>query len=47
MEIENELQEKGLNAPRVTPQKIESVIDGEYYFTAEDGVKAISQVRMS
>ena len=29
MEIENELQEKGLNAPRVTPQKIESVIDGE------------------
>ena len=39
MEIENELQEKGLNAPRVTPQKIESVINGEYYFTAEDGVK--------
>lgn len=40
MEIENELQEKGLNAPRVTPQKIESVINGEYYFTAAQGVQA-------
>lgn len=37
-EIEQEIQAKGLTAPRVTPQHIESVIDGEYYFTAEDGV---------
>ena len=39
-QIENEIQEKGLTAPRVTPQRIEDVIDGEYYFTAEDGVKS-------
>ena len=40
MEIENELQEKGLNAPRVTPQRINDAIDGEYYFTAAQGVQA-------
>ena len=40
MKIENELQEKGLNAPRVTPQRINDVIDGEYYFTAAQGVQA-------
>ena len=39
-QIENEIQAKGLTAPRVTPQRIEDVIDGEYYFTAEDGVKS-------
>lgn len=37
--IEKEIQQKGLTAPRVTPQRINDVIDGEYYFTAEDGVK--------
>ncbi|WP_025759412.1 Gp49 family protein [Enterobacter sichuanensis] len=37
-DIEQEIQAKGLTAPRVTTQHIESVIDGEYYFTAEDGV---------
>lgn len=36
-EIENEIQAKGLTAPRVTPQRIEEVITGEYYFTAYDG----------
>lgn len=30
-EIEQEIQEKGLNAPRVTPQRIEEVITGEDY----------------
>lgn len=39
MDIEKEIKEAGLNAPRVTPQRIEDVIDGEYYFTAEHGVK--------
>lgn len=38
MDIEKEIKEAGLNAPRVTPQRIEEVIDGEYYFTAEHGV---------
>ena len=36
--LEQEIQNKGLTAPRVTPQQIEEVIDGEYYFTAEHGV---------
>jgi len=37
--IEAEIQAKGLTAPRVTPQRIEEVIAGEYYFTAADGVE--------
>lgn len=38
-QIENEIQAKGLTAPRVTPADIESAIDGEYYFTAQEGVE--------
>lgn len=38
--IEQEIQAKGLTAPRVTPSDIEANIDGEYYFTARDGVQA-------
>ncbi len=38
MAIEQEIQAKGLTAPRVTPQHIESVIVAENYFTAADGV---------
>lgn len=37
-QIEKEIQEKNLNAPRVTPSKIESCIQSEHYFTAMDGV---------
>lgn len=37
--IEQEIQAKGLSAPRVTPDAIEAEIDGEYYFTAEQGVQ--------
>ena len=29
--IEDEIQAKGLNAPRLTPEKIEEVIVGEHY----------------
>lgn len=36
-QIEKEIQAKGLTAPRVTPQSIESVIDSEHYFTALEG----------
>lgn len=32
--IEQEIQEKGLNAPRLTPADIDAVIVDEYYFTA-------------
>lgn len=39
-DIEQEIQAKGLTAPRVTPADIEAEINGEYYFTAEQGVQA-------
>ena len=35
--IEQEIQAKGLTAPRVTPQDIEANIVSEHYFTARDG----------
>ena len=38
--LEQEIQAKGLTASRVTPQRINDVIDGEYYFTAAQGVQA-------
>jgi hypothetical protein len=37
MDIQQEIEAKGLTAPRVTPADIESEIDSEHYFTAEDG----------
>ncbi|HBM0951569.1 Gp49 family protein [Enterobacter kobei] len=37
-DIEQEIQAKGLTAPRVTPQHIDSVISHELYFTAQQGV---------
>ena len=37
-QVEQEIQAKGLTAPRVTPADIEANIVGEYYFTAMDGV---------
>ena len=39
IEVESEIKNKGLTAPRVTPQRINDVIDGEYYFTAAQGVQ--------
>ena len=35
--IEQEIQAKGLTAPRVTPADIEANIVSEHYFTAADG----------
>ena len=37
-EIEQEIQEKGLTAARVTPQDVADAISGEYYFTAGQGM---------
>ena len=37
-EIEQEIQDKGLTAPRVTPADIEANIADEYYFTAGQGI---------
>lgn len=39
-QIEQEIQAKGLTAPRITPADIKANIVGEYYFTASDGVQA-------
>ena len=36
--IEQEIQAKGLTAPRITPLDIEANIISEYYFTAKDAV---------
>lgn len=38
--IEKEIQAKGLTAPRVTPDDIDTNIIGETYFTAEQGRSA-------
>jgi hypothetical protein len=35
-EIENEILEKGLTAPRITPEHIESVIEKEDYYVFPD-----------
>lgn len=35
--IEQEIQAKGLTAPRITPDDIEANIVSEHYFTARDG----------
>lgn len=37
-QIEQEIQDKGLTAPRVTMDDIEAAISSESYFTAFDGV---------
>ena len=41
--IENEIQEKGLTAPRITPADIEANIIGEHYFTAGEAIAALGQ----
>lgn len=37
--IEQEILDKGLTAPRVTPDDIEANIRGEYYFTAAQAME--------
>ena len=41
-DIEQEIQAKGLTAPRITLQDIEANITSEFYFTAADGVEGAS-----
>jgi hypothetical protein len=36
-QIEQEIQAKGLTAPRITPDSLEANIVSEHYFTAENG----------
>ena len=41
--IEREIQEKGLNAPRITPAQIDAQIVGVNYFRASDAADALDQ----
>ena len=41
-QIEQEIQSKGLTAPRITPDDIEANIAAEYFFTAEQAVAGAS-----
>ena len=40
-EIEQEIQAKGLTAPRITPADIEANIVSEHFFTARDGIVGV------
>lgn len=44
-QIEQEIQAKGLTAPRVTPEDIEANIYSEYFFTAADGIAGDEHMR--
>ncbi|QJQ93925.1 MULTISPECIES: Gp49 family protein [Halomonadaceae] len=44
-QIEQEIQAKGLTAPRVTPADIETNIASEHYFTAGQAERSIKIVR--
>ena len=44
--IEQEIQEKGLNAPRLTPDHIDSVIVDETYTNLPDGRTVICQLTL-
>lgn len=39
MNIEKEIQEKGLTAPRITPSDVEDNVESEHYFTAAEAAK--------
>lgn len=41
--IEQEIQAKGLTAPRVTPADVEANIEREVYFTAANGASAVGE----
>ncbi|NCC40563.1 MAG: hypothetical protein EOM21_14135 [Gammaproteobacteria bacterium] len=43
-QIEQEIQDKGLTAPRVTMKDIEDAIHSEHYFTAQDGAFASGSI---
>lgn len=45
-QIEQEIQAKGLTAPRVTPADIEANIASEHYFTAADGLYGATDLLM-
>jgi len=46
MDIEQEIQAKGLTAPRITPADIEANITHEFYFTPDNAVEAPGAVEL-
>ena len=42
--IEQEIQAKGLTAPRITPDDIAANISSEHYFTAADGIRGANDL---
>lgn len=42
--IEQEIQEKGLTAPRITPTEVELNIASAFYFTAGEGVLGATEM---
>lgn len=40
--IEQEIQDKGLTAPRITPADIEANIHSEFYFVGGDGIYGVA-----
>lgn len=45
-DIEQEIQAKGLTAPRITPDDIEANVACEFYFTASEGVDGADIARL-
>lgn len=45
-QIEQEIQAKGLTAPRVTPADLQANIIGEYFFTAREGAHAAQDTNL-
>lgn len=43
-QIEQEIQDKGLNAPRLTPEHIDGVIVDKYFFTAANAQWVQTQI---
>lgn len=43
-DIEQQIQAKGLTAPRITPGHIENTIVAEHYFTAAEGVHGANEL---
>lgn len=46
-DIEQEIQAKGLTAPRITPAEVEANIAGEHYFTAGEAAGYPQDVALS
>lgn len=45
MDIEQDIQAKGLTAPRITPADIEAEIASEHFFTAYDGATYVHVIQ--